>query len=330
MAKRIKSLLLALAMFITLAACKGNDSLEVESSEPDISNSIESSKPSENVEIVTETVEPIQEIEKPTPLFIVPAITNVWGLESPEIQSELAKIENGESFQFTFVAGFVGHNGMGSCYGIMGDYFKQVAINGKKCLVYAEDESKILASDYDFLGMPFYLFGYDQANGGKDSNSAYSGWVLPTYTYIDEVDPYSGRRLYTYNLYDYEDFQLLLKDCTPDDEFFTYGSDFYGMKGPVFPFYLRALDPVYNGPDDANTAAGYAVIIERDGIKYLVDANDFSKIYCKDFTGVDMVEDKLIVKIYPNDEVSGTEIYFKAEDIKPFYSDVLRRDKRIK
>lgn len=322
MKRRLKSLLLAFAMIISMGACKGNSKIE-ESSIPTENGLTESLAPNEEVEIVTtQPVPPSQEVT------IEDTSKNFWLNDDPEIKDELAKIEKGEPFYFTYITEFMGPHGMTSGYGKMNEVFKQIVIDGKKCLVYANDEETILASGYNFLGMPFYLFGYDQASGGKDLESTYSGWVLPIYTYTGELDPYSNRRLYTYSLYDYEDFHLLLNNCTPDTEFFSYGVDTYGISGPIIPFYLRPLDPEYNGPDESNEATGYAVVIEKDGIKYLVDANDFSKIYYKDFTGIDMVEDELIIKNFRNEDGSGTELFIKAEDINAYYSDILVRGKR--
>lgn len=78
---------------------------------------------------------------------------------------------------------------------------------------------------------------------------------------------------YTFDLYDFEDFGLLLKDCIPDVYFDTYGTDGFGRTGPIQVEYFAALDPKYQGHDTLNNAAGYAFVVKKGTTRYLVDAN---------------------------------------------------------
>lgn len=190
MKDRIKALLLAGVTLATLSSCKGNtDEKESESLQCEYMEEFES----ESLETaVIEEADPIESmivLEESSAVEDDVSRYNICeevGLNAPAIQAELAKIENGEPFQFTYVTG---SHETHSHYGIMGPLFKQKIVDGKKCLVYASDENNILLSGYDYLGLPFYVFGYDKENGGKDEKSEYSGWVIPTYT-STEGDPY--------------------------------------------------------------------------------------------------------------------------------------------
>lgn len=314
MRQRLKSLLLALVMVISLGACKENKNSENESN--DIATSLE------------ESLEPIVEPEGGQSQEIISPDETIcaWGIESETIQNELAKIEKGEPFQFTYVTR---EHETHSDYDLIGPLFKQIIVDGQKCLVYADDEENILISGYDYLGLPFYFWGYEEVYGGIDKDSDYAGWVIPVYNYgkVEDLDwqkenmapPYI-----TFDLYDYEDFRPLLKKCTPDAYFTNHGTDFLGIRGPLAPQYFEALDPAHGGCDEVNSASGYAVFIEKGSTTYLVDANDFTCIYFKDFVGLDSYNEGIMLRDYNG---LGLDTFFKAEEITPQYSDALKRER---
>lgn len=45
---------------------------------------------------------------------------------------------------------------------------------------------------------------------------------------------------------------------------------------PLYSFYLEAYNPIYGGHDIQNSGCGFVCQISKDGVCYLVDANDFS------------------------------------------------------
>lgn len=245
------------------------------------------------------------------------------------IKAEIEKMAKGEAFQFPYVMGQC-ENGIHSHYGLTGPLFKQLEIDGIKYLVDANDENKVFVSDYDWLGYPYYLYGYDKTNGGMDPESEFSGWVIPVYKNIGREDPvvddiYGGLApRYTFNLYDFETFRPLIIEAVPDYEFVSYGTDCFGTPGPITSRYVRNYDPAQGGKDKGGPGAGYVIDVSKWKTNYLVDVNDFETVIASEYDS-----------FWPNDNgvaqlfTDGKAEYLTTQNINPTKSDILIR-KRLK
>ncbi|MDE5539174.1 MAG: hypothetical protein K2J20_01660, partial [Bacilli bacterium] len=248
-------------------------------------------------------------------------------IDSPRIKAELEKMDKGEAFQFPYVMGQC-ENGIGSHYSLIGPLFKQLEIDGIKYLVDANDESKVFVSGYDWLGYPYYLFGYDKENGGMDPESKFSGWVIPTYKYVNIEEPGvydlypGGTPSYTFNLYDFETFKPLIIEAEPDEEFMSYGTDFFGTHGPIVSTYVKE----YDLKDKFNSSAGYVIEVEKWNTNYLVDVNDFKTVVASSYSRFDNLYDEGFTITYTSE--TGETIPLSVKDINPIKSDILIRERK--
>ncbi len=188
------------------------------------------------------------------------------------------------------------HNGGPDNNNVNGDGFVQEIVkSGKKYLVDANDFSKVLLSDYESLGAPYYLKYYDEHNGGPDNNDVNGDG------FVQEIVK-NGKKY----LVDANDFnQVLLSD--------------YESLGA--PYYLKYYDEHNGGPDNNDVNGdGFVQEIIKDGKKYLIDANDFCGILASDYTSI--VQNNLNTTIVFAD--GHTEVYAN-KDFKPEKSDVLVR-----
>lgn len=276
-------------------------------------DSIDNNSISSPIEDV-ETLEPSVHLEDPFEYF-----------DSTIIKAELEKIAKGEAFQFPYVMGQC-ENSINSHYALTGPLFKQLEINGVKYLVDANNESKVFVSGYDWLGYPYYLYGYDKANGGIDPESEFSGWVIPVYKNIGREDPvideiYDGfAPNYTFNLYDFETFKPLIIEAVPDVDFGSYGTDCFGTPGPIVSRYVRNYDPAQGGKDKGGTGAGYVIDVSKWQTNYLVDVNDFETIIASEYDSF-WSDDSVVAQLYTD----GKAEYLTTQNINPTKSDILIR-----
>ena len=113
----------------------------------------------------------------------------------------------------------------------------------------------------DSIGQPYYLQYYDDYYGGPDDNGERDG-------YVQEIVK-NGKKY----LVDANDFSKVLL------------SDYESLGEPR---YLKYYDHENGGPDENNYSCnhngdGYVQEIVKNGKKYLVDANDFSKVLLSDY-----------------------------------------------
>lgn len=336
---RLQSLLLAGTSFMMLSSCN-KDLSDIPASAtptPSITEPLQESPEtsSYNSEVtppsakpaVTPSLAPSKNPEvTPTPVIVEHDCH--YHLEDPLIAAELTKMNNGEAFRFPYVTGEC-ERGISSIFNLTGPLFKQLEKDGVKYLVLANNENKVLISGYDWLGYPYYLQGYDQANGGMDPKSEFSGWVIPAYTNIDREDPviyeiYDGLDPgYTFNLYDFETFKPLIIEAEPDIDFKFYGPECFGVPGPIIPRYVQAYDHAYGGKDKNNKGAGLVMEVEKWNHKYLVDVNDFKTIIAQDYNRFWYLAEDNVVLLIDKEEVDLTN-----ELINPVKSDILTRERK--
>lgn len=82
-------------------------------------------------------------------------------------------------------------------------------------------------------------------------------------------------------------------------------------------YYLSNYDYKNGGPDDNSEYSGYVMEVVNDGIRYLVDAEDSTKIIAYGFENITEENDKIIFT-YPNGNVqvlSGKDLLITNSDI---------------
>lgn len=173
----------------------------------------------------------------------------------------------GEKFYLKHYDSFNG----GSDTGTDAGYVVEAKKDDKKLLVDATQYDKILLDGFDEIKDTFYYKYYDIYYGGKDNVDVKSNG------YVTEV--IIDNKKY---LFDANDFsKLLLVDYESIGE----------------PFYLKCYDTYYGGYDNINDKSnGYVVEIIKNGIRYLVDANDFSQVLIENYTSISTNEDKIIIE----------------------------------
>lgn len=334
---RLKALLLAGFTLSTLTSCKAN--LEAT---PDVTDSISINTSTDDSEylapietyIAEETKAPViqatsEPIEEKSPISSFQIEEPCSDINSPLIAGELEKMAKGEVFHFPYVTGQC-KMAFHSHYDLTKPLFKQLEIDGIKYLVDANDENKVFVSDYDWLGYPYYLYGYDKANGGMDPESEFSGWVIPVYKNIGREDPviddiYDGLApRYTFNLYDFETFRPLIIEAVPDYEFVSYGTDCFGTPGPITSRYVRNYDPAQGGKDKGGPGAGYVIDVSKWKTNYLVDVNDFETVIASEY-GSFWSYDNGVARLFTD----GKAKCLTTQNINPTKSDILIR-RRLK
>ena len=175
----------------------------------------------------------------------------------------------GEKF---YLKHYDSYNG-GSDKGTDAGYVVEAKKDDKKLLVDATEYDKILLHDFDEIKDTFYYKYYDTYYGGKDNVDVKSNG------YVTEII-INGKKY----LFDANDFsKLLLVDYESIGE----------------PFYLKCYDTYYGGYDNVNDKSnGYVVEIIKNGIRYLVDANDFSQVLIENYKSISTNEDKIIIEYY--------------------------------
>lgn len=196
-------------------------------------------------------------------------------------------------------------------YQDFGPEFYEKEVNGLKYLINAETK-KVCISGYNNLGRLCCLRSLKSENGGVDSDLGYSGYVLLAIYNID------GETLFS--LYDFDDFTVLLDKCDL--------SASTSFTNNIFTIYhLSSYDPKYNGHDDENEFTGYVFRVEKDGICYFVDVNDFRKIVLSgDFTFYNeniSATGNATISYYDYD--THSDVLYCSEDLIPTYSDVLQK-----
>lgn len=169
------------------------------------------------------------------------------------------------------------YNG-GTDKGTDAGYVVETKKDDKKLLVDATDYDKILLDNFDEIKDTFYYKYYDTYYGGNDDTNVKSNG------YVTEI--IINNKKY---LFDANDFsKLLLVDYESIGE----------------PFYLKCYDTYYGGVDNVNTKSnGYVVEITKNGIKYLVDANDFSQVLLEDYDKITLLQDEIIKIEYKDGRV---------------------------
>lgn len=179
-----------------------------------------------------------------------------------------------DKFYLKYYDSFNGGNDTGTDAG----YVVEAKKDDKKLLVDATDYDKVLLDNFDEIKDTFYYKYYDTYYGGSDNvNVKSNGYV--TEIIIDNKK----------YLFDANDFsKLLLVDYESIGE----------------PFYLKYYDTYYGGQDNVNTKSnGYVVEIIKNGIKYLVDANDFSQVLLENYDKITLLQDDVIKIDYTDGRV---------------------------
>lgn len=195
-------------------------------------------------------------------------------------------------------------------YQEFGPEFYEKEINGLKYLINAETK-EVCLSGYINLGRLSLLAPLKSENGGNDSDLGYSGYALLAIYNVD------GRILFS--LYDFDDFTPLLDKC-----------DFKSMSfslGKYYMYYIEPYDPEYRGNDDVNDFTGQVFDVVKDGVRYLVDANDFTKIVLSgDFStyNVNISASGNATISYYDYDANEYRVY-TSEQLVPYHSDVLQR-----
>ena len=196
-------------------------------------------------------------------------------------------------------------------YQEFGPEFYEKEINGLKYLINAETH-EVCIRGYSNLGRLSCIKSLKCENGGIDSDSEYSGYVLLV------IHNDNGDTLF--DLYDFDDFTPVLKDCDLSGST-SFTNNIYNM------YHLSSYDPKYRGNDDDNEYAGYVFRVEKDDICYFVDVNDFSKIVLSgDFTFYNeniSATGNATITYYDYD--SHKDVLYRSEDLVPTYSDVLQK-----
>ena len=177
--------------------------------------------------------------------------------------------------------------------GVKGFRVCEIEKDGVKYLVAEEDYTRVLLSDYESVSHMMHLRFYSYRDGGPDSGSS-DGWV---YEIVKDGVKY---------LVDANDWtKVLLTDC----DIIVYEMRLFGYD-------------FVSGGTDTGEGQGYVSIIEKEGIKYLVDANDFTKILAIDFDHVTSkrVDGELKIVITYH---SGKEESYEPSEFKPIESDIL-------
>lgn len=88
-------------------------------------------------------------------------------------------------------------------------------------------------------------------------------------------------------------------------------------------YYLANYSAANGGPDNDSKYSGYVMEIVKDGVRYLVDIEEPTKIIAYGFESVCELGDKIIF-IYPD----GSTQVLTGQDLPISYSDVLKRTKK--
>lgn len=218
--------------------------------------------------------------------------------------------------------------------------FRQITKDGVNYLVDANDFSMVYLSNYQNIFYGFYYPYYDQNLGGKDNRSDFSGYVLVVETAKN-----------TFSLYDLESFDLILSNCYfyhdynndhfDEDRYFTkvydvnyagrYIVEHYGhandnelllhpkLKPKID--YIPTYDAKNGGTDEKNAGSGYVTEFIKDGINYLVDANDFTKILAYNYEKLSWDDDGIITITYKD----GVVEKYTSDTFEAVENDILTR-----
>ena len=217
--------------------------------------------------------------------------------------------------------------------------FREIKKDGVKYLVDVNDFSMVDLSNYQNIFYGFYYPYYDQNLGGKDNKSDFSGYVLVVETAKN-----------TFSLYDLESFDLIISNCYFYHDYNeTFGKDYYSTR--VFDInyagnyivehyghandnrlllhpklkskihYISIYDAKNGGTDEKNTGSGYVTEFIKDGINYLVDANDFTKILAYNYEEVSWDDYGIIAITYKD----GVIEKYTSDAFKAIENDILTR-----
>lgn len=186
-------------------------------------------------------------------------------------------------------------------------FYKVITIDNVKYLVDSDDHQKVFLSGFRNLEEPFYL-------------DSYGSYVLPFYDdfnrlYLVDLDTFEFI-LYGVDKFDFENYQH-----TYDDGFFSNGN----LSDSQYRnwFLKNTLEcEFYKQSDGSN---GYVVELEKNGIKYLVDAHDFSKVLASHYAQVSWYTDKegkCILKII---QQNGTMVIVSDESLVHTSDDLIRK-----
>lgn len=230
-------------------------------------------------------------------------------VEDTEELEDTTEVEETKQINFDCISG---------PYVIKGyDNYVMIAIkNGKKYLIDADDFSKVLLSDFDYIGYALYLDNYDVKNGGKSLPGEYSGYVRiiikhDTTVLVDANDFTKVLAIDVSTIWEKdEDIYIEYKDgsekkipkeyfggvnssiLTDTDDLLETDEEYENKHEDVIntihtrtpidldDFSLLVFSPFYLYEyDSANGGLdddGYLMTIFVDGVEYLVDASDFT------------------------------------------------------
>ena len=232
-----------------------------------------------------------------------------YDIVSDQTQDELEEVEETKQINFDCISG---------PYVIKGyDNYVMIAIkNQKQYLIDADDFSKILLSDFDYIDCALYLENYDIKNGGKSVSGEYSGYVRTivknnkaylvdvndftkilatdvTVIHDEDEDIYIERADGTKSIISKENFVAWNSSILTDTDGLLETDEEYENKHEevintihtrtpidLDDFSILVFSPFYlKKYDSANGGLdddGYLMTVYVDGEEYLVDASDFT------------------------------------------------------
>ncbi len=167
-------------------------------------------------------------------------------------------------------------------------YVRKILKNGKKYLVDAENICKVLLCDYDSYGRVFYATYY------KD------GLTTGLHYYVVLKDD----KHYIVNA---RNFNIVI-------------TNYEGNLLDYHTFYLKNYDYNYDGRDLGENS-GYVTEIIKNGIKYLTDAQDFTKVLVSDYKEIQNCPEGILATFQ-----DGSQLIIPKEEFAPQSSNIIIRE----
>ncbi len=256
-----------------------------------------------------EEVEETEELKDTTEVEETDELEDATELEETEDLEKITEVEETKQINFDCISG---------PYVIKGyDNYVMIAVkNWKRYLIDADDFSKVLLSDFDYIGRAKYLDNYDTKNGGNSVSGEYSGYVRAIWKndtpYIVDVNDFTkilatdafvisdeGEDIHvehrdgTESIISKENFvawnSSILTDTDgllkPDEEYENKHEEVINTIHTRTPIdfddsSLLISAPFYFEKYDSAYGGldddGYLMNVYMDGEEYLVDASDFT------------------------------------------------------
>ncbi len=186
-----------------------------------------------------------------------------------------------------------------------------------------EAEKLFMEGKIDEMGRPYQL--NSTSNPGVTVRTIYvddKQYLVDAsdicHVYLADYTSYSGSY---YDIYKDLDYYVVLKNGM---YYFINANDFTIILGDMDyhsgEYYLSNYDCKRGGLDDYSEYSGYVMEVVSDGIRYLVDAEDSTKIIASGYESVTEEYDKIIFT-YPD----GNEQVLSKEDLLITKSDILTK-----